>query len=394
MELITSHLSGHPNNPAFMLGTFPIQWYGIFFALGILFAICFIIVKLNYFYKVNDTPFYIFIFIAIPTMILGARSWSFIIGDSKIGVTPFFDFANGFAGLAIQGAVLASTFVGLIWFSCVLKSPKYYVATSNDVIKNNTLTSENILRQVSMWVIADAIFPAILIGQAIGRWGNFFNHEVYGSAIQEAIPQANNQYVVDPSGLAFTQWGFLRTLMPDVWNNMWIESNGIVAFRVPIFLIESFMNVIIFCFLYFVVEQIKGYRSGSNAFSYFLGTGIVRLIIEIFRDQQFKFQTSIILSSLFIACGIIGLILTYTLFPKLRKYRCIYYLYSKTWMHLWCCTLYTSNLIKYLFKKVKKPDYQNIFCQIDSKRQSNYVRDFWSQYYYGDNIKLQPFKAD
>ncbi|WP_052664067.1 prolipoprotein diacylglyceryl transferase [Mycoplasmoides alvi] len=390
------HQSGHPDNPAFSIGDFNVQWYGIFFALGIFFAICFIIIKFNFFHKINDTPFYIFIFIAVPTMILGARSWSFIIGDSKIGVTPFFDFANGFAGLAIQGAVLASTIVGLIWFGCILRSPKYFVNTSNSIIKNNVFTTEIVSRQVSMWTIADTLFPAILIGQAIGRWGNFFNHEVYGSIVQEAFLSPNNVYLADTSGLAFSQWGFLKILMPDVWNNMWIKTGNIVAFRVPIFLIESFMNVIMFCFLFYGTEYIKGYRAGSNVFSYFLGTGIVRLIIEIFRDQQFKFELSIILSSLFIVVGIIGIICSYCLFPKLRKYRCIYYLFSKSWMHTISSFIFVSNKLKHFFqKKYQVLTYKNVFRDIDKKkRHVSYVRDFWCQYYYNDNVEEKPYEVN
>lgn len=63
-----------PFGTAFSISGFEIRWYGLFYALGILMAIVFIIVKLRTFYKIDDTPFYIFIFIAIPVILLGARA--------------------------------------------------------------------------------------------------------------------------------------------------------------------------------------------------------------------------------------------------------------------------------------------------------------------------------
>ncbi|WP_081794312.1 prolipoprotein diacylglyceryl transferase [Mycoplasmoides pirum] len=387
--------SQKPNAPAFMIGDFQVQWYGIFFALGILFAIFFIIAKLRFYYKVEDTPFYIFIFISIPTMILGARSWSFIIGDSKIGQTPFFDFANGFAGLAIQGAVILTSIIGLIWFGCILRSPKYFINTNNTIIKNGNIIKEIIPRKISMWVIADTILPAILIGQAIGRWGNFFNHEVYGGIVQEATSNGG-VYQAITTGPAFTQWGFLKSFMPDVWKNMWIQTGNIVAFRAPIFLIESFMNTIVFIILFFGIENIKGYRAGTLAFSYFLSTGIIRLIIEIFRDSTFKFETSIITSSVFISFGFIGIICSYLVFVKLRKYRCIYFLVTKVWIHLATSFVYLINFFKKTFNKkiINKLKYKDYFDFFDKKRRYSYTRNFWDQYYYNDNVVLKPFQVN
>lgn len=385
------HISQQPDAPAFLIGSYPIQWYGIFFALGLLFAIFFIIVKLHFYYKVNDTPFYIFIFIAIPTIILGAHVWSYIIGDFK---GPFFS-VNGFSGLAIQGGVIFCSIVGIIWFTLITKRPSYFVNTTDKVIKNGILTTQNVSRKVSTWIFADTIIPTILIGQAIGRWGNFFNHEVYGMAIQieHVLSEADKTFSPDSSGPAFTHfWGFLKQIMPHVWSNMWIYKDNNVAFYVPIFLIESFFNVILFIVWYFIIEMIKGYRAGTLCFGYFLSTGIVRLIIEIFRDDQFKFQTSIITSALFIVFGFLGIVASYLLFPRLRKYRCVYFVYSKIWIHSAAIWIYIIKSIKRLNQKhFSKIKYQDCFNKFDKKRYYQYTRTFWDYFYYNDNVILKPY---
>ena len=60
--------------------------------------------------------------------------------------------------MSIHGGLIIGILVGGIWFN--FASKRY---------------------RVSKWVYADLILPNILIGQAIGRWGNFFNHEILGA---------------------------------------------------------------------------------------------------------------------------------------------------------------------------------------------------------------------
>lgn len=383
-----------PFGTAFSISGFEIRWYGLFYALGILMAIVFIIVKLRTFYKIDDTPFYIFIFIAIPVILLGARAWSFVIGDLKIGRNAFFDFRSG--GLAIQGGIIFTTLSGVIWFSYILRKVKYYVHTSDAVIRNGILISEINPRKISMWVLADTILPAILIGQALGRWGNFFNHEVYGEAVQSVLTGGlgSNSITVDSQGPAFTQWGWLKTLFPKVWENMWIgnpaEGNGAVSFRIPIFLIESFMNVIGFLIMYYVLEFIRGYRAGTNAAFFFAWTGIVRLVIEIFRDQTFKFQTSIVTSSVFLVFGIIFLCLVYLLFPRIRKYRIIYF--------MWVNTIGWFVGIFNFFKQKKSVPKHLQKVIIEHAREwknsrNHFVRNFYEMYYFNDNIVQKPYEV-
>jgi phosphatidylglycerol:prolipoprotein diacylglycerol transferase len=67
----------------------------------------------------------------------------------------------GFAGLSIQYGVLFTAIVAVIYFSLVLRKPKYMV--------RDIFATPPIVKQVSMLVYLDAIAPAVLFGQVLGR---------------------------------------------------------------------------------------------------------------------------------------------------------------------------------------------------------------------------------
>ncbi|MCF0218058.1 MAG: prolipoprotein diacylglyceryl transferase [Malacoplasma sp.] len=289
---------------AFYIGNLPIAWYGILFAIGFIFAIIFACVKLEKWYKISCNPFYWFVFVGIPVSLLGARIWSFVIGDAAKVLannqnffSAFFDFRSG--GLAIEGGVMLTVIAAFIYFPLVLKKPKYHVKTK--------IGDEFFVKQVSMWVYADAIVPCILVGQIIGRWGNFFNQEVYGPA-------------TTAQGLAW-----LQTVMPGVYNHMNI--NGV--YYHPFFLYESFFNFWFFIFLYVACEFIKQRKAGDLAIGYFILYGILRTCMEPFRHSDYKFNTSIVTSVLFVVIGIALLICNHLVFAKHRDF--------KFWAYFWYC---------------------------------------------------------
>ncbi|WP_027122260.1 prolipoprotein diacylglyceryl transferase [[Mycoplasma] imitans] len=349
---------------AFMIGSFDVRYYGILYALGILIAIVIGIVTLKYKYKVDDNPYFYYVFIGIVSIILGARTWSFIIGDSKIGQTPFFAIHQG--GLAIQGGVIFTLTTGLIFFFFILRKPKYYVKKNYLVYENHNLVTKTFYKQASMWIYADAIIPTILIGQAIGRWGNFFNHEVFGQGL--TVEQALNQ------------WGFLKVLMPGVFEHMFITENGVTLFRVPIFLIESFCNVIAFAIIVFLLDFVKDLKTGGRCMLYFLATGIIRLIIETQRDGQFKFATSIVTSALFLFGGIFGFILTQWVFPRFRNKKNYFFVYNN--MKIFFISLFKNYINKY--KYLKKSDIRK---KLESSK-AIYTKKFSEMFFYSDDYDL------
>lgn len=293
---------------AFKIGELEVAWYGIFITIGFIFAILFASLKLRFWYKVSYDPFLYFCLIGIPVSLLGGRLWSFIIGDAGKGGGNFFiefwNFRQG--GLAIQGAIVATVLAACIWFPLILRKPTYHVKTMDD--KGNSY-----VRQVSMWVYADAIVPCILVGQIIGRWGNFFNQEVYGGLVEH--PEVTMKW--------------LKVLMPGVYDWMFVNGN----FHHPLFLYESFFNFFIFIFIYVGCEFIKFRKCGDLAMLYFLLYGILRLCMEPLRNDEFKFVTSIVTSVLYIAFAIALLILNHLVISKHRNIKVLWMIYVKTKYH-------------------------------------------------------------
>ena len=104
-------------------------------------------------------------------------------------------------------------------------------------------------------------FGAVMLplGQAIGRWGNYFNQEVYG--------------MVDPNNTGFPV-------------SVFIQDTG--KFHYALFFWESAANIILFALLYWFLFKYRGKRNGYATGLYFLGYGIIRAIMEPMRDAEFN----------------------------------------------------------------------------------------------------------
>ena len=129
--------------------------------------------------------------------------------------------------------------------------------------------------------LADVFIPALPLGQAIGRWGNFFNQEAYGR--QTNLPWAIT--VHDPS-------------------LGWIHVH-------PTFLYESIWDLCVFLILIFVIERKFKKSDGELLFSYFILYSIGRFFIEGLRTDSLMFfglRTAQLVSLTLIAVGIIGLV--------------------------------------------------------------------------------------
>lgn len=320
------------SNIAFKIGSLEIAWYGIFMMIGFFLAIVAASLKLRFWYKVSYDPFLYFCLVGIPVSILGARLWSFIIGDAGSEGGNFFveywNFKQG--GLAIQGGVVATVLAACIFFPLVLKRPSFQVKTVDE-------DGKHYVRQVSMWVYADAIVPCILIGQIIGRWGNFFNQEVYGAEVS-----ANDL-------------AWLKTIMPGVYDWMYIDG----AYRQPLFLYESFVNFWFFLILYVGCEFIKVRKAGDLAILYFIFYGILRLCMEPLRASDFKYLTSIITSVLYIVVGIALIVLNHLVFSKNREFKTWFFIYQNIcnafiWLKLKTKNLHHSTLDSSKSKKSKQ----------------------------------------
>ena len=137
-------------------GGWDIYWYGIIIALGFMLAIIYGIKNAPRF-NVNTDKMLDVVIVTTPISILCARIYYVIFDGVKlISISDFFGFgtSNGFSGIAIYGAVIGAFACGAVM--CKVK-------------------------KIKIFDMFDLAATAFLIGQGIGRWGNFMNQEAYGT---------------------------------------------------------------------------------------------------------------------------------------------------------------------------------------------------------------------
>ena len=141
------------NRVAFQLGSFKVYWYGLIIAIGLLLAVVYGY-KSAPRYNVNPSKLMNCVFAGLITGIIGARLYFCIFKWDYYGshLNELFYIHEG--GLAIYGGIIGALIGGLI------------------VAK---------IQKMKFLPILDVAMVGFLIGQGIGRWGNFFNQEAYGT---------------------------------------------------------------------------------------------------------------------------------------------------------------------------------------------------------------------
>ena len=213
------------NPVAFSLGPITVRWYGLLIALAMLIAAvggCWMMRKAG----INEDDFLTIFMVTIVAAILGARAYYVIFELPYYMQHPDEIIAIWHGGLAVHGGLLAG--VAAIYFGC-----RHY--------------------RISFWQFTDIMAPFMILGQAIGRWGNFFNQEAYG-------------YEVDP------------TVVP--WA-MWIDG----AYRHPTFLYESCWDLLVFFVLLWLARQ-AWVRRGEIALGYLMLYSMGRVVVEGFRTDS------------------------------------------------------------------------------------------------------------
>lgn len=232
MERAINIKSWKPGEAIYLFGNFPV--YTFTMMLGILCSI----ISIFYFWKKNKYPtetLLVLVMITIPSALIGARLF-WIIETAIKGESLDRWFAIWEGGLSIQGGVVLPLIMDLLY----LKSKKNVV----DIRKAFGI-----------------ILPNVLLGQVIGRWGNFTNHELFGS---------------------ITSYESIMWLGPAIAQNMYIDG----FFRVPLFLIESFTSFVGYILLVWVILQFNLLQPGTTGGLYLLWYGIVRTILEPFREKN------------------------------------------------------------------------------------------------------------
>lgn len=226
---------GFEINPSsgFSIGSFEIKWYGVIIAAAALLAAFYVLHRCKSFGITEDEVLNVTL-LALPCGIIGARlyyvlfEWDRFFGPNN----NWYDFINiRDGGLAIYGGVIGA-FLAIVLYLCCSKK-----------------------RRPTLLPICDLAAFALLIGQCLGRWGNFFNREAHGGITSENF--------------------FLRMRLFE--GGEWINVH-------PTFLYESVWNAIGFCILHFASKKRK--YDGQVLLWYIAWYGFGRAWIESMRTDS------------------------------------------------------------------------------------------------------------
>ncbi len=170
-----------------------IYWYGICIALGFLLAVVYGFWRTKKF-GVDPDRLTDVVLVTTPLAILCARLYYIIFYKGNLEIKSFSDFLgfsgkSGVAGLAIYGGVIGAFVFGFIMCK---------------------------LRKVNFLDALDLAASGFLIGQAVGRWGNFFNQEAFGSATNSTfgmISEGTGNILVHPCFLYESIWCLLGFIL-------------------------------------------------------------------------------------------------------------------------------------------------------------------------------------
>lgn len=272
------------NNVAISLWGLNVYWYGLIIASAIIIGILCVDHTLKKQGKSIDDVLN-FILIVLVTSVLGARiyyvafSWDYY----KNHLGQILNFRAG--GIAIYGAVIAAILTAIIY--CKVKKIKFF------------------------W-LADLFMPYLLLGQCMGRWGNFFNKEAFGSSTNSLFAMAIRVDAVKniPEKLMdeFVQIG---------------EANYLQVH--PTFLYESIGSLIVFILL-LLIYKFKKY-DGDVFASYCMGYSLVRFFVEGLRTDSLylgAFRVSQLVAIGLFLIGLTIFILNRVKNKDKRKYKNVY----------------------------------------------------------------------
>ena len=218
------------NPVAFTVAGKPIAWYGIVICLGMILAYLISSRKATKCEGFTSDDFLDYILFTIPLGVVGARAF-FVLTNLHL----YKDFLSMLAvwngGLAITGGIV------------------FGIAA---------IVGVSLFKKQSCLRLLDAAAPGVLLAQAVGRWGNFFNGEVFG--VETALPWA-----------------------------MSLRINGVEYLdRHPLFLYESLLNLLGFALI--MIFYKKKRFNGQHAFFYLSWYGAVRTLLEPLRDTSYQLK--------------------------------------------------------------------------------------------------------
>lgn len=262
-------MSFFPNRTTFLsIGSLNIQWYAVLILTGAFIAYFFGKRNLKEYRYIDIDGFFDDVFVwLLWGGVIGARLWFCLFYNfdfyvsNPIEIIKIWDGGLAFHGGFVGGALAA-------YFVCRKKN-------------------------VSFIKVLDCLMPTVLIGQAVGRWGNFVNQECHGSAVSA-------DYFKGP--LALIKDGMLI---------------GGTYYK-PLFLYESLLCLLGFILINFLLRKTQSKR-GQLFGAYLIWYGIIRFFIEADRTDSLligSLKTAQVTSIIFV---IFGLFFYFGLLEKILK---------------------------------------------------------------------------
>lgn len=221
------------NRVALQLGSLHIYWYGIIIAGGALLGLLLAMREGNKRGLPKDVFIDLIVF-AAPIAVISARIYYVAFEWKYYAAHPSEIIAIWNGGIAIHGALIGAVITTIIFCR---------------------------VRRLSFWKMADIAVPSLILGQAIGRWGNFMNQEAHGG----------------PTTRAFLENLHLPAF---IVNQMYI--NG--SYYIPTFLYESLWDILGFILLILLRKVNLG--RGESFLTYVIWYSIGRFYIEGLRTDS------------------------------------------------------------------------------------------------------------
>ena len=238
------------NKVAFSIGSIEVRWYGIIMVTGIILAFLYAYYRSKH-EGVSFDDLLDYALITVISGVVGARLYYVITSGEKYSFGEIFAIWNG--GIAIYGAIIggAAALLGI-----------------------------SLYKKIKWQKVFDMVCPGVMIGQIVGRWGNFFNGEAYGES---------------PAADSFLY--FMRMeLRHEGWANSYVCQ--------PTFLYESLWNLLGFIIINALYKKKK--YDGRVFLMYITWYGFGRMLIEGLRTDSLMVGTFRISQVVACLCFVIG----------------------------------------------------------------------------------------
>lgn len=266
------------------VGNFTIAFYGIIISIAMLIGFAIV----THFAKkqgINDDIFYDVFIIIIILGIIGARAYYVIFKWDYYQIRPheILDIRAG--GLAVFGGIILAM-IGITVY-CIVK-------------------------KINVIKILDLTMIGVAIGQAIGRYGNFFNMEAFGDYTNNIVAMRLREEYLDPANITWIQ--SLNV----------VEEEGIRYIQAhPTFLYESMLNIVLFIVLIYILNK-KHKFDGQLLATYLIGYGIIRAFVESFRTDSLMLGSFKISQIVAIVCIVLGAVIYALYYKKVKPFDRVY----------------------------------------------------------------------